>query len=437
MGYTVPPTQAGGQVGRTPPNPRLERLLGAVRDALSSGDEARTVGLLALLAGERGLMSHAQAIDLLERSCVYGPEPMVELVWRAFGPFTYRGWALALALRCAHEDIARFLIGQGVDLLEDEEDPDRVEALTGRGMPPSRFDLTRTSPNLLLNPFERSVSSEVFSPFAGNEELVGGSFSTRTDVAATCELVGRLAGEGAFDSVAFDDLLRAAIARASEALDDGRRRDGEVVGACLRLAGQLVRLWHERGMGSRYASLVLGSFVRPKAHREVLVFVCENAPEVFLERLASTTWLQESPELVKEMVPHLRCGDAARVAPLVAFLARNGFMTELEEVASWPGALSLASVDAAMAAAAEAGRAEPAAWLLSQHKRLADEGAQAAGTQGAGVRTLGQRAGGGQAAGTARRHGPADDPTDDRHGDDRAASGTESATTGSLDDLLL
>ena len=77
----------------------------------------------------------------------------------------------------------------------------------------SRLDLTRGSAGILRDAFARSVSSEAFEPFVGNEQLCGGSFSTSTDVAATCDLVARLAADGLFDPLAYADLLRAALAR--------------------------------------------------------------------------------------------------------------------------------------------------------------------------------------------------------------------------------
>jgi len=179
----------------------------------------------------------------------------------ALEPFPYRGWALALALRCAREDVARYLLGRGVDLLEDDRREDKYRPVSAYETHLSRHDLTRSSSRLLLNPFGRSVATEVFSPFSGNEQLLGGAFSTTTDIAATCDLVGRLACEGAFDPVVFDDLLRASVAHASDVMDAARNYAPYAIDACLGLAERMIRLWHENGQGGDGADLVLGGFV--------------------------------------------------------------------------------------------------------------------------------------------------------------------------------
>lgn len=348
----------------------LESLLMRTRDAIASGDQVRAVVAVAAVADYHDRLSPTQLTDILERTCVYGTRNLVEWTFTALESFPYRGWALALALRCAREDVSRYLLERGVDLLEDVPREDKYRSISAHETPLARYDLTRGSSRLLLDPFGRSVATEVFSPFSGNEQLLGGAFSTMTDIAATCDLVGRLACEAAFDSVAFDDLLRASVAHASDVMDSPRSYASYAIDACLGLAARMIRLWHEEGQGGEGVDPVLGGFVQPHAHRRIIAFVCANAPEVFVSRISSLAWLRNDPQLIRAMTHHMAPLDAKAARPLLQLLARNGYMTELEIVGAWPGLLTLENIDEAMAEASGAGRAEAAAWLLARGQEL-------------------------------------------------------------------
>ena len=348
----------------------LESLLMRTRDAIASGDQIRAVVAIATIADYRDRLSPTQLTDILERTCAYGSRNLVEWTFTALESFPYRGWALALALRCAREDVSRYLLGRGVDLLEDVRREDKYRPISAHERGLSRHDLTRSSSGLLIDPFGRSVASEVFSPFSGNEQLLGGAFSTTTDIAATCDLVGRLACEAAFDSVVFDDLLRAVIAHASDVMDAPRNYAPYAMDACLGLAARMIRLWHEDGQGGKGVDLVLGGFLQPCVHRRIISFICATAPEVFVSRISSLTWLRNDPQLIRVMTHYLAPLDADAARPLLQLLARNGYMTELEIVSEWPGILTSENIDEAMAEASGAGRAEAAAWLLARGQEL-------------------------------------------------------------------
>lgn len=354
---------------------QLERLLGLTRDTYASGKLAESVILTIMCLEHSDELTDAQRIDLLERACAYGPLDLVEVVYDELGPFAYRGWALALAMRTAREDVTRYLLGKGVDLLEDVEMPELYRSIAAYESSLSRFDLTRSSPNLFLNPLEHTVSTEVFAPFTGTDQLMGSAFSTSCDVAATCDLVGRLAEEGSFDSVVFDDLLRAALVRAQEVMREPAGQPVYAVEALLSLARHLLRLRRERGFGSDYIDLILGNLVTPRAERGLLAFICEEEPRVFLGRLRSLTWLRERPELVREMVPHLSAGSEEENGTLLEVLACNGYLDELRQVASWPDTLTRRNLDAAIEAASRAGQAECASWLLARRRELGGDGA--------------------------------------------------------------
>ena len=65
----------------------------------------------------------------------------------------------------------------------------------------------------------------------------------------------------------------------------------------------MIRLWHENGQGGDGADLVLGGFVQPQVHQRIIAFICANAPEVFVSRISSLTWLRNDPQLIRVMLP--------------------------------------------------------------------------------------------------------------------------------------
>ena len=95
--------------------------LAALREAIATRDASLVrLGLNTLAKAGDGRsatkVTPPEAVDLLERSCAYGPLASAQAVWEHFrGDFAYTGWALALALRCNNENVARWLLGLGVD----------------------------------------------------------------------------------------------------------------------------------------------------------------------------------------------------------------------------------------------------------------------------------------------------------------------------------
>lgn len=331
--------------------PRVREALAAVR-ALASFAEA---------------VSATEAVDLLERASAFGQVDVVDAVWDAFdGDFAYTGWALALALRCACEDAARDLLSRGVDLLGDFRKPRKLRALMPHEGTFTRFDLTRESPTLFLNNMDHTVSTEVFEPFTGVEQLAGKPYARKTSVSDACACVYRIARDGLFDATVFDDLFRAAVVRAWHALRHPTSRDPQTAEACFDLGRRMLALHRTRGMGDANVELVLGNLVVPRADRAVVGFVCKNAPDVFLGRMMALDWLRADVDLLRAMVPLLGPGTPAQNAELLRIMAAAGHMQELQTVAAWPHALDPASADAAIQAASAAGHAEAATWLLAR-----------------------------------------------------------------------
>lgn len=347
----------------------VQALLEAARAAICAqpprGREA--LAAVSALAPFAEAVSATEAVDLLERASAFGQVNVLDAVWDAFdGDFAYTGWALALALRCANEDAARDLLSRGVDLLGDFRKPRKLRALMPHEGTFTRFDLTRESPTLFLNNMDHTVSTEVFEPFGGVEQLAGKPYALKTSMANACACVFRLAQDGLFDATAFDDLFRAAVVRAWHALRHPTSRDPQTAEACFGLGRRMLALHRERGMGDANVELVLGNLVVPRADRSVIGFVCKNAPDVFLGRMMALDWLRADVDLLRAMVPLLSPGTPTQNAELLRIMAAAGHMPELQTVAAWPHALDPASADAAIQAASAAGHAEAAAWLLAR-----------------------------------------------------------------------
>lgn len=347
----------------------FNNLLGVTRDAMASGEVVKATVAIIELAPHRDEVSPIELVDLLERSCVYGPCGLVDFVWDELGPFVYTGWALALALRCAREDVARDLLEKGVSLLADVPQGQKFRSIATHEVSLSRFDLTQGSPDLFLHTRKRTVCSEVFEAFTGKEQLVGGSFATATNLAATCDAVGRLAGEGAFDDIVFADLLRAVLVRAEALASQPEASQPEAMQACVKLAGLLLDLHRSQGRGGDYVELVVANMLREGIDLAVTRFLCERDSSLFYEALDSFPWLKKDGTLLRSLVRCLRPGTHEQNARLACVLAKAGYLDELKLVVSWPDSLTSADYDAAIQAASSAGRAEVSAWLLSERTR--------------------------------------------------------------------
>lgn len=359
---------------------QVGELVSAARDALDAHDAPASEAAVRALAPLADETDPVDAVDLLERACAYGFLPVVRAVYEVLGPIVFDAWALALALRCDHEDVARWMLDRGVDLLGDV----RTTLSPRRRLPTegklTRFDFTRSAPTLLKNPMDPTVTFEAFAEFKGTEQLAGGPFQAELDLAAACGCVRRIARDGVFEATVYDDLFRSVTIRGWHALRHASSRDEETAATCFELGADLYGWHRELGYGDERIERIMGDLVVPRADPGVIAFVCENAPEVFLDRLATEPWLREEPELVRSMVGLLAPGGPEGNAALVELLAANGYVDELRRVGEWPGMLELGSLDRAMDAASVAGHAEAAAWLLSRRRGLSDQAAPATST---------------------------------------------------------
>lgn len=348
-------------------NADISKLVETVRQSLAASYGNEALRLIEEIAPDAGSLSPVDAVDLLERACAFGHLSCVHLLWQVVPDFAYASWALMLALRCAHEEVARFLLERGVDLLGGVHQPRGVRALLPHEGTFTRFCLTRFSTTLFVNPLDPTVSTEVFEEFTQRRQLAGGPYSTEVNLDATCDLVARLADEGLFDATVFDDLLRATLVKAWHSLRHEATRDPHTAEMCLNLGSKMLTLHRTRGLGDARIEQILASLVVPKASPRILQFICEEAPDVFLERLSVLPWLYESPTLVRQMVPFLSpSDDEALNGTLLRLLARGGFMEDIGTLSAWDHTFTRQNLLAALDEASAAGHAEVAAWALSQ-----------------------------------------------------------------------
>lgn len=361
-----------------------EGLVAGAREALGAGDGGSFRSLVARLSPLRDLVTATQAVDLLERAACLGGTDDLDALWDAFdGDFAYPSFALCLALRHAREDVARDLLARGVDLLGETRVPHHRRGL----LPPegrlTRFALTRRSPTLFLNNMDPTLSTDVFGEAREGEQLEGAPFGGKTDLGATCDLVGRLAGEGLFDPVAFDDLFRAAAVRAWHALRHAGEIDEGVADTCLQLCSRMVDLHLSQGMGDERFERIMSNLVVPRASRRMVEFVCREEPEVFFRCLDERPWLGDDPALVSSLVPTLSPSADERLnGRLLCILAAEGDMDGLRNVSAWPRTMGRENVTRAMGLASETGHAEAAAWLLGMLRGNEADAAAAGETNG-------------------------------------------------------
>ena len=361
----------------------VDTLVAQAREALVARDREATAKALVALAPIYAQVSPVAAVDLLERGATFGTSETMGALYDAFPEFVYESWALALALRCANEQTARYLLEERcVDLLGSVHQPTTYRALLPHEGTFTRFDLTRQSPTLFLNPMDPTVSTEVFEPFRGraNEHLAGSTYRMTTSLSATCDLVAQLASEGWFDAVVFDDLLRAALVRAWHALRHEGEHDEETAEICLAFSTRMLEMHYMRGQGDQTVRKILGSLIVPKASPRIIAFVCDEAPDVFLERLCALKWLQHDDALVARMVSHLSPSTEEHNGRLLLVLAEGNHMAELSMLQDWENTFTTRNVDAAMDAASRAGHAEAAAWLLARRPQIGTTGTGQAST---------------------------------------------------------
>ena len=356
-------------------------------------------------------LTATQCVDLLERAAAFGDLAVLQRIWKLLAPFAYPSWALALALRCAHEDCARWLLQQGVDLLGEVDASVRkhIEMLPHEEVF-TRFALTHSSPTLFLNPMDPTLATEIFVAFNGKEQLLGALYVQPFDLRRTCDCVYRIACDGLFDNDVFDDIFRACLVRAWHSGRHKNERDDRTADICFDLAQKLLHIRAEKPSVAAEKPSVLGdiaaeksdrteksdrsarithimsSMIVPRADERVMQFVCEHAPQIFLQQLHELAWLRDDVALIQRMLKFLSpSSNVDENNALLQLLACHGCVAAMHQLEPWmnttmadassptphttPAFDEQAFVDA-IQQASEAGYAEAATWLLRKKQEL-------------------------------------------------------------------
>ena len=311
------------------------------------------------------------SVDLLERAAASGSLYAVQRLYNIFPYFVYQSWALVLALRCGHEDVARWLISnREVDLLAPVVKPTGVRMMLPNNDAFTRSGLTRKSITLFVNPMDPTLSTYVFTNFIDNETLEGSPYSYPCDLQKTCDIVYRMAQDNLFEDTVYDDLFRAAMVRAWKCLRHEDTYDMPTAQICLKLAFDLIEMHRNLGRGDERMKSLLGCLIVPRVSKDILFFIADNASQIFLEKLEELPWLQNESNLIREIIPHLQPGNFQQNELLLSILASEGFLDEIRLLESWEGALTQHAYDAAIVKASQAAHAEIATYLLAQKQKL-------------------------------------------------------------------
>lgn len=306
------------------------------------------------------------SVDLLERAAAAGNLDAVKALYEIFPFFVYQTFALVLAMRCGHEDVARWLIDEkDVDLLANINKPTNVRMMLPPNTTFTRSGLTRLSTYLFLNPQDPTMSTYVFEPFSGYETLDGPDYEYPFDIEVTCDIVRRMSKDNLFDATVFDDLFRAIMMRGWRCLRHADSRDEATAEICFSLGWDMIQMHRELGYGDERMADLLGSFIVPRGPVEMIEFICEHAPYIFYEKLTELSWLQAEHETVSQMVDILVPGTDEQNELLLTIVAANNYLDKIKVMQAWDCDLTKSAYDAAIIAASDEGHPEVATYLLT------------------------------------------------------------------------
>ena len=356
---------------------QVEEALSLCRKAFNLADESQRLEALPYLdqaldtiQAQVGEISPVTAVDLLERSCAAGDLVSVKRMYEIFPYFVYESFALVLAMRGGHEEVARWLVEEKrVDLLANIHRPQERVMLPHEGAF-TRYGLTKTSTYLFLNPLDPTLSTYVFMPYSGLEQIEGAAYGAPYDIRAICDLVRSMAEDGLFDDTVFDDLFRASMMRAWFALRHSDMQDTHVAKACMDLGLKMMEMHRQLGYGDQRMVDLLGCLIVPRVSEDILYFIADNAPQVFLDQLEALDWMQQDSDMLSRMVGHLSPGTKKQNRLLLVAMAKEGYLDQVKAIQSWPEALDAEIYDQAIEAASENEQVEVATYLLTQKQRL-------------------------------------------------------------------
>ncbi len=320
-----------------------------------------------------------ESCDLLERASAAGNLDVVKALCSYVDFFVYRSFALVLALRSGHSDVARWLIEhEGVDLLAPIQRPEQMSVMLPPDTTFTRSALTKSSTYLFLNPLDPTPSTYIFRPYTGFEQLMDRPYSCEFSMQKAAKSTHEIVEAGLVDDIVFIDLFRAYLVCAARKYRDRRSEkdmaDGRI---CLTEAEFMLNLHRDMNGASGYGDErlydILGSLIVPRCAPEIYEFIARIAPDVLLERLYELEWLQDEIDLIAPLVSILEPSDNSdHNAALLIMLAKNNCLEEIKILESWDRAFDDAAFEQALGCASDLEYVEMATYLLSrktkQHK---------------------------------------------------------------------
>ena len=342
-----------------------EDIVNRLRSALQA--QTDTSALLDELEQVKEDINPTTSVDLLERSCAAGDFACVRRLYSIFDYFVYQSWALMLAIRCDHERIARWLIeNQDVDLLAPIYRPPCRRFLLPHDGAFTRNGLTRSSSYLFLHPQDPTISTYLFTDFTAIHVLEGNNYSYEVSLDKICSCIKRMAADGLFDELVFDDIFRACMVKAWRYLRHPDSRDEKKAQVCLDLALDMMKMKAEAHGDMRRMKQILASLIVPNTDKAILYFIADNASDVCMTQIANLDWLQNDIQTLSELVGHLSPGKPEENQLLFTLMAKHNFLDQVKIMEGWPKAIDSTCYALAIDAASEHQLPEMAAYLLGK-----------------------------------------------------------------------
>ena len=347
-------------------------LTNQINECDSHVQDPQVCALVDELIADKYPLDLIEACDLLERACAAGNLYVVQRLCEYSDFFVYRSFALVLALRSGHVDVARWLIEhEKVDLLAPIQRPERMSVMLPPDTTFTRSALTKASTYLFLNPLDPTPSSYILRPYTGFEQLAEPRYVGDFSMEKAAQSIHEIVALGLVDNTVFDDLFRAYLVAAARKYRD-RRSQEDLYDAqiCLDEAAFMYNLYtsseSQNGYGDIRIENILESILVPKTAYEILYFVALNAPDIFLRTLSKQQWLQNDINTLVELTYVLKPShDKSDNGCLLIALAKHNKLDELKFLESWHDNFDVHAYETALELASDLEFIEESTYLAS------------------------------------------------------------------------
>ncbi len=317
-----------------------------------------------------------ESCDLLERACAAGNLYVVQALCKYVDFFIYRSFALVLALRCGHTEVAKWLIQhEQVDLLAPIQRPIRMSVMLPPDTTFTRSALTKASTYLFLNPLDPTPSTYILRPFSGFEQLLEPSYRCSFRMKDAAKATHEIVGMGIVDNTVFDDIFRAYLVSAARKFRDKRdEEDLNDAQICLDEAAYMLKLHKEKngeeGFGDERLYDILESIIVPGTSSEIYDFLAKDASDFLLAKLHEYTWLQDEDELIAPLISMLSpSSNTKHNGTLIYVMAKHNRLNELKALEAWKDSIDNHSYERAIEIASDLEHIEVATYLVSQMQK--------------------------------------------------------------------